>query len=119
MSIEKDSVTAPENTGRCSYVVTLLLAFFLGWFGIHRFYTGYVLIGAVQLVCFILVLPAPISILWALVDLIALALNKYRDSNGSELENFNPGCGIMMLIYFGFSFVFLIFSILVMISSSS
>ena len=32
-----------------SYVVTLLLSFFLGFLGIHRFYTGYIVIGIVQL----------------------------------------------------------------------
>ena len=37
----QEQIMNPAQSQR-SYVVTLFLAYFLGIFGIHRFYTGYV-----------------------------------------------------------------------------
>lgn len=34
------------------YTTTLLLSFFLGLLGVHRFYTGYIGLGILQLVTF-------------------------------------------------------------------
>ena len=87
----------PES-GR-SYVVTLLLAMFLGGFGIHRFYTGYILIGVIQL------LTAGGFGLWSLIDIISLALNKFEDAEGKELNNYNPGCGLIVLAIIIVSFI--------------
>ena len=42
MSMDFDYKPQPEQEGKHSYITTLLLAFFLGDIGIHRFYTGYV-----------------------------------------------------------------------------
>ena len=36
--------------GNKSYTAALLLSFFLGGFGIHRFYTGYIGLGILQLI---------------------------------------------------------------------
>ncbi len=56
------------------WLVTLLLCIFLGGFGVHRFYTGHVAIGLVQLFtlggCGI----------WALVDLILIITGSYTDN---------------------------------------
>ena len=61
------------------WLVTLLLCLFLGTLGIHRFYTGHMLIGVLQLVtlggCGI----------WTLVDLIMIAMGNYTDANGQPL----------------------------------
>ena len=52
------------------WLVTLLLCFFLGGLGIHRFYTGHMAIGIIQLFtlggCGI----------WALIDLISILSGK-------------------------------------------
>lgn len=82
-----------------SYVITLLFAFFLGCFGIHRFYTGYVWIGVVQL------LTGGGFGLWALIDLISLALNKYVDADGKELDDPNSGCGLLVLLFVIITFI--------------
>ena len=98
MSMDYDMTPAPKASR--SYVVTLLLAFLLGGFGIHRFYTGYILIGIIQL------LTCGGFGWWALIDLIALALNKYVDADGNELEDHNAGCALLVGIVIVFSFIF-------------
>ena len=75
-----------------SFLATELLCFFLGALGVHRFYTGYVGIGIVQL------LTVGGCGIWALIDLIMISLNKYRDANGEELEEYNKTVGYVVLI---------------------
>src|SRR6266700_5033234 len=58
------------------WMTTLLLCIFLGWLGIHRFYTGHTVIGIIQL------LTAGGCGIWVLVDFIMILTNSYRDSNG-------------------------------------
>jgi len=64
----------------CGWLETMLLCFFLGGFGLHRFYTGHVLIGVLQLFtlggCYI----------WAMVDFILILTGSYRDSEGRRLK---------------------------------
>lgn len=63
------------------WIVTLLLCLFLGTFGIHRFYTGHIVIGIFQLItlggCGI----------WSLIDLILIVTNNYKDSNGIVIRS--------------------------------
>lgn len=97
MSMDYDVNQQPQSER--SYIVTLLLALFLGGFGIHRFYTGYIVIGVIQL------LTAGGFGLWALIDIISLALNKFVDVDGNELNNYNPGCGLIVLAIIIVSFI--------------
>lgn len=74
---------------RKNWLVTALLCFFLGGFGVHRFYTGYTTYGIIMLVlCFAL---CGISWLWALIDLIMILTNSYKDVNGLPLTNYLLG----------------------------
>jgi TM2 domain-containing membrane protein YozV len=61
------------------WLTTLLLCFFLGWLGVHRFYTGHTGIGVVQL------LTLGGCGIWALIDFILIIVGSYKDSNGRTL----------------------------------
>jgi hypothetical protein len=62
------------------WVVTLLLAFFLGFLGVHRFYTGHIGIGVVQL------LTLGGCGIWALIDFILILVGSYTDAQGLPLK---------------------------------
>lgn len=62
------------------WLVTLLLCIFTGYLGVHRFYTGHIVIGVVQLLTF-----GGCGI-WTLIDLIFIITGSYRDSNGLPLR---------------------------------
>ncbi len=105
MSMNYDGGSVQTAQGGRSYVVTLLLSFLLGAFGAHRFYTGYTVIAIVQLVCTITGFGALFSCLWALVDTVSIALNKYEDADGKPLDKVNQGCGLFVMIWLVVVFV--------------
>jgi len=61
------------------WLTTLLLCWFLGVFGVHRFYTNSVGIGVAQLLTF-----GGCGI-WALIDFIMICTGGYKDGNGNDL----------------------------------
>ena len=65
--------------GNKSWVTTALLCLFLGEMGIHRFYTGHIIIGLFQFFTF-----GGFGI-WTLVDLILIYTDNYTDSYGMRL----------------------------------
>ena len=62
-----------------SNITAILLCFFLGGLGIHRFYLGYTLIGVIQLLTFGGVL------IWAIGDFIRLITGSLNDYEGNDL----------------------------------
>ena len=68
-----------KNLEQKDWLTTLLLNIFLGFLGIHRFYTGNTAIGVVQLLTF-----GGCGI-WALVDFIMILTESYVDGNGNKL----------------------------------
>lgn len=62
------------------WLTTLLLAIFAGTFGVHRFYTGHIAIGVVQL------LTGGGCGIWYLVDIVLIATGQYTDSEGRALK---------------------------------
>ncbi len=72
-----NSVKSNEN----KWLTCLLLCWFVGIFGVHRFYTGHTGIGLIQLFtlggCGI----------WTLIDFIIIVTGNYKDSNGITIKN--------------------------------
>jgi len=67
------------DAAKRSVLIAYLLWFFLGTFGVHRFYAGKVGTGVLQLVTL-----GGLGI-WALVDLILLATGNFRDGDGERI----------------------------------
>ena len=63
-----------------SFVTTLVLAVLLGGLGVHRFYVGKIGTGILMLLTF-----GGFGI-WALIDLILIAVQKFRDSKGLRIK---------------------------------
>jgi TM2 domain-containing membrane protein YozV len=61
------------------WFITLLLCFFVGFLGVHRFYTGSMLLGVGQLLTF------GGCGLWTMVDFALILMNTYKDGNGRLL----------------------------------
>ena len=82
-----------QSNGK-NYVATLLLSWFLGWLGVHRFYTGYIGIGVFQLLTF-----GGFGF-WMLIDFVSICLGNYKDSKGQPLKEYSPalGRGVLVLV---------------------
>ena len=74
------------------FLPTALFAWFLGCFGIHRFYTGSIPIGLVQLFtmggCGI----------WAYIDFIMICFGMYKDGQGRALLNYDRRLGVTLFV---------------------
>lgn len=69
-----------ENTSSKSQLVAALLCFFLGFLGIHRFYTGYIGWGILYL------FTGGIFGIGVLVDFIRILIGSYTDKDGNKLS---------------------------------
>ena len=66
---------------RKDYVATLLLCFFLGTLGIHRFYSGKIGTGILMLITF-----GGFGI-WYVIDMIIIILGKFQDKQGKYIRH--------------------------------
>ena len=103
-----------QNVGQKSHLVTLLLAFFLGGLGVHRFYTGYVGLGVLQLFtlggCGI----------WSLIDFICICFNKFEDSTGCKLREYNQMVGLtFFFIWVAFTVMGVVIQVLSAMATAS
>ena len=63
------------------FLAMLLLCFFLGYLGMHRFYAGKVGTGI------LMVLTLGGFGLWTLIDFIFIVTGNFKDKNGLKIEN--------------------------------
>lgn len=63
------------------WLVTLLLCWFLGAFGVHSFYTGKIGIGIAQ------ILTCGGCGIWVIVDLIMILTGNFKDGEGNLVTN--------------------------------
>lgn len=69
----------PVMGGNRSWVTTTFLCLFLGWLGVHRFYTGRVVSGI-----FMLLTGGGFGI-WTLIDLVMIYTDSFTDDQGMLL----------------------------------
>lgn len=91
-----------ENESKKSWIVSLILCFFFGIFGIHSFYTKKIKIGIIQLITL-----GGLGI-WALIDLISIINQIYTDKDGNIIRKKEFESEILKLIT-----VFMIISMIV------
>jgi ribosomal protein L40E len=72
-------LTSSSEEGK-DWLTALLLSIFLGGLGLDRFYLGYTGLGILKL------LTLGGCGIWALIDIIMIATNKMKDSNGNSLS---------------------------------
>ena len=73
----------PDNLAQVSpksKVATLILAIFLGWLGIHRFYAGRYISGAVYLFTY------GVFYCGWILDIILIITGKFKDKNGLPIQ---------------------------------
>lgn len=66
-------------TGSRSWIAAVLLCFFLGGLGVHRFYVGKVGTGILMIITL-----GGMGI-WVLIDLIMILIGKFTDKQGQAL----------------------------------
>ena len=63
------------------WLTCLLLCFLLGYLGAHRFYTGHIGIGIIQL------LTLGGCGIWTLIDFILIVSGNFKDAQGNTIKN--------------------------------
>ena len=63
------------------WITCLLLCWFLGVLGVHRFYSGHTALGVLQL------LTLGGCGIWALIDFIIIVSGNFKDAQGNPIKN--------------------------------
>ena len=66
---------------RNKWITCLLLCWFLGVLGVHRFYSGHTALGVLQL------LTLGDCGIWALIDFIIIVSGNFKDAQGNPIKN--------------------------------
>jgi len=76
-----NKITLTEQKSDRGFVPMILLCFFLGGLGVHRFYSGKIGTGIIML------LTLGGCGLWSLIDFIIIATGNFKDKNGLKIKN--------------------------------
>ncbi len=79
--VRQKNKPAGVNVKEDKWLISILLCFFLGVLGAHRFYTGHIGIGIIQL------LTGGGCGIWTLIDFIILLTGNYKDAEGNPIKN--------------------------------
>ena len=81
-ALQKPNPNTPSDPNKRSkdWLVCLLLCFFLGYLGIHRFYVGKTGTGVAQL------LTGGLCGIWTLIDFVMILLGKFTDEDGKVIR---------------------------------
>ena len=77
-----------EQSNKKSMATAVLLWFFLGSIGAHRFYLGHTSTAVCMLLCLLtcwLIVPAIVLVIWLLIDIIRLVSGSLKPVDGSKL----------------------------------
>lgn len=74
-----------KNLQEKKWSITLILCFFLGFLGAHRFYTGHIASGLIQLVLSLSIICLFIAVFWVGIDLAYIILGRFKTSDGMNL----------------------------------
>lgn len=72
---------SPSEVSGKSRLVTLLLCFFLGLLGVHRFYVGKIGTGILMILTF-----GGLGV-WVMIDLILILVGSFTDKEGKRVFN--------------------------------
>ena len=78
--VAKTVYAQPSTKSNKDWLTTLILCWFLGVFGVHRFYVGKTGSGVAQLI------TGGVCGIWTLVDLIQILLGKFEDAEGKVVS---------------------------------
>lgn len=81
-----------------NWVATMMLAWTLGSFGAHRFYTGKTGTAWAMAIMTVTICLSPISIIWSLIDALMIALGNWKHEDGSELYERIAGLGYLYIV---------------------
>lgn len=78
-----------EDVSDRQILVAFLLAFFLGMFGVHRFYVGKTGSGIAMVILTVTVVGALVTAIWHLIDWIMILCGEFTDAEGRKLRRWS------------------------------